>query len=88
MGATYLIVALSASVPGQTVLAILGSNRRNRLTWHECNFWRHGWNAVMITDTAFYRNPNYHEVTDTPDTLDYGRMAHVVTGVYAAVTSL
>ncbi|MDH3815901.1 MAG: M28 family peptidase, partial [Acidobacteriota bacterium] len=52
------------------------------------NFWKHGWNAVMITDTAFYRNPNYHEVTDTPDTLDYGRMAHVVTGVYAAVTSL
>jgi len=52
------------------------------------NFWRHGWNAVMITDTAFYRNPNYHLVSDTPDTLDYERMAHVVTGVYAAVTGL
>jgi len=52
------------------------------------NFWRHGWNAVMITDTAFYRNPNYHLVTDTPDTLDYERLAHVVTGVYAAVISL
>ena len=52
------------------------------------NFWRHGWKAVMITDTAFYRNPNYHQVTDTPDTLDYERMAHVVTGVYAAITTL
>jgi len=52
------------------------------------NFWRHGWKAVMITDTAFYRNPNYHEVTDTPDTLDYERMAQVVTGVYAAITTL
>ena len=52
------------------------------------NFWRHGWNAVMITDTAFFRNPNYHEITDTPDTLDYERLAHVVTGVYAAMTSL
>jgi hypothetical protein len=52
------------------------------------NFWREGWNAVMITDTAFYRNPNYHEPTDTPDTLDYDRMADVVTGVYAAVTTL
>jgi hypothetical protein len=52
------------------------------------NFWRHGWNAVMITDTAFYRNPNYHQITDTPDTLDYERMAHVVTGVYAAMTGL
>ncbi len=52
------------------------------------NFWNHGWNAVMITDTAFYRNPNYHQVTDTPDTLDYERMAQVVTGVYAAMTTL
>lgn len=52
------------------------------------NFWQRGWKAVMITDTAFYRNPNYHEPTDTPDTLDYERMAHVVTGVYAAITTL
>ena len=52
------------------------------------NFWRHGWDAVMVTDTAFYRNPNYHQVTDTPDTLDYERMAQVVTGVYVAITTL
>jgi len=38
---------------------------------YHLNFWRHGWNAVMITDTAFFRNPNYHQVTDTPETLDY-----------------
>lgn len=52
------------------------------------NFWQHDWKAVMITDTAFYRNPNYHKITDTPDTLDYERMAQVVTGVYAAITTL
>lgn len=52
------------------------------------NFWQQGWKAVMITDTAFYRNPNYHQPTDTPDTLDYERMADVVTGVYAAITTL
>ena len=52
------------------------------------NFWRHGWDAVMVTDTAFYRNPNYHQITDTPDTLDYKRMAQVVTGVYTAITTL
>lgn len=52
------------------------------------NFWAQGWKAVMITDTAFYRNPNYHQPTDTPDTLDYDRMADVVTGVYAAITTL
>ena len=52
------------------------------------NFWKHGWNAAMITDTAFFRNPNYHLVSDTPDTLDYERMAQVCTGVYAAMTTL
>ena len=35
---------------------------------------------MMITDTAPFRNDNYHESTDTPATLDYGRMARVVTG--------
>ncbi len=52
------------------------------------NFWGHGWNAVMITDTAFFRNPHYHQLTDTAETLDFERMAYVVTGVYAAMTTL
>jgi hypothetical protein len=39
----------------------------------------------MITDTAFYRNKNYHTIRDTAETLDYQRMAMVVQGVYAAV---
>ncbi len=52
------------------------------------NYWNEGYDAVMITDTAFYRNPNYHTFEDTPDTLDYQRMAQVVQGVYAAVTAL
>ncbi len=46
------------------------------------SFWEHGLPAVMVTDTAFYRNPNYHRPTDTPDTLDYRRMAGVVDGLY------
>ena len=29
------------------------------------SFWEHGLPAVMVTDTAFYRNPNYHRPTDT-----------------------
>lgn len=45
------------------------------------NYWEFGYNAVMITDTAFYRNPNYHEKTDTIDTLDFERMREVVKGV-------
>lgn len=49
------------------------------------NYWQAGYHAVMVTDTAFYRNPHYHTKQDTADTLDYGRMAMVVQGVYAAV---
>lgn len=52
------------------------------------NYWHAGHDAVMITDTAFYRNPNYHAATDTPDTLDYTRMAQVVDGVAGAVRAL
>jgi Zn-dependent M28 family amino/carboxypeptidase len=52
------------------------------------SYWAHGWPAVMITDTAMNRNGNYHEPTDTPDTLDYVRMAKVVEGVHSAVCAL
>jgi len=38
----------------------------------------------MVTDTAFMRNKNYHLAGDTYEKLDYGRMAQVVQGVYAA----
>ena len=48
------------------------------------NYWSHGWPAVMVTDTAFLRNPNYHTARDTADTLDYQRMARVVDGVFNA----
>lgn len=49
------------------------------------NYWARGWPAVMVTDTAFMRNPNYHTAADTPDTLDYDRMARVVEGLRAVV---
>jgi Zn-dependent M28 family amino/carboxypeptidase len=49
------------------------------------SYWARGWKAVMITDTAYLRNPNYHTARDTAATLDYARMAHVVDGVFGAV---
>ncbi len=52
------------------------------------SYWANGYNAVMITDTAFYRNLNYHTEQDTPEKLDYTRMAMVVEGVFAAVLEL
>jgi len=54
----------------------------------QLNYWHAGYSAVMITDSAFYRNRNYHTADDTPEKLDYKRMAMVVEGVYAAVTAL
>jgi Zn-dependent M28 family amino/carboxypeptidase len=52
------------------------------------SYWREGYPAVMVTDTAFYRNDWYHTERDTPDTLDYARMAEVVAGVRRAVVDL
>jgi Zn-dependent M28 family amino/carboxypeptidase len=52
------------------------------------SFWRQGYQGIMITDTAPFRNPNYHRPTDTPETLDYGRLARVVTGLEAVVADL
>jgi Zn-dependent M28 family amino/carboxypeptidase len=52
------------------------------------SYWAEGYRAVMITDTAFFRNPHYHEATDTWDRLDYERMAQVVQGVHCAVRAL
>ncbi|NOY44337.1 MAG: M20/M25/M40 family metallo-hydrolase [Deltaproteobacteria bacterium] len=51
-------------------------------------FWAMGWPAVMVTDTAFYRNPHYHRSTDTIDTLDFGAMAELVKGLVRAVRGL
>jgi len=44
-------------------------------------FWQQGYPAVMITDTAGFRNPHYHRHSDLPGTLDYDRMARAVTGL-------
>ena len=52
------------------------------------SFWDLGYPAVMITDTAFYRNKAYHTAADTADRLDYARMAQVVDGVFACVSAM
>ena len=52
------------------------------------SFWEFGYNAVMVTDTAFYRNRNYHKATDTIETIDFPKMAEVVKGVYNVLMDL
>lgn len=52
------------------------------------NYWKFGYDAVMLTNTAFYRNHQYHLAGDTVDRLDILRMSKVVDGLYRAIVQL
>lgn len=52
------------------------------------SFWQAGYPGVMVSDTAPFRYPHYHEPEDTPDKLDYERTARVVAGLEVVVTDL
>lgn len=52
------------------------------------SFWRQGYPAMMVTDTAFYRNAAYHSAADTPEKLNYPAMARVVEGLFHALRVL
>jgi Zn-dependent M28 family amino/carboxypeptidase len=54
---------------------------------HE-SFWAYGYAGVMVTDTAPFRYPHYHQVEDTPDKIDFERCARVVDGVEQVVRVL
>ncbi len=58
-----------------------------RLSDHS-TFWDHGFQALMITDTAFLRNPNYHLPSDRIETLDFEFMRKVAIGVYNSILEL
>lgn len=52
------------------------------------NYWKFNFDAMMITDTSFYRNRNYHSAGDTMETLDLTRMGKVIDGVYITFLAL
>jgi hypothetical protein len=58
-----------------------------RLSDHQ-TFWDNGFQALMVTDTAFLRNPNYHLPSDTKETLDYEFMRKVGIGIYHSIIAL
>lgn len=82
-GATRKVKALMS---GATELPVYSINAPSLIPGIDfsdhINYWYEGYPAIMITDTAFYRNQNYHRAGDTYDKLDYKRMAEVVQGVY------
>jgi len=51
-------------------------------------FWDEGYRALMLTDTAELRNPNYHRESDTPETLDYGFLQRATLAVVRAVEAM
>ena len=52
------------------------------------SFWRCGYPAIMITDTALFRYPYYHSSQDTPEKIDYYSLARVTHGVYRALSRM
>lgn len=74
-----LIDVQTISFPNSSGLSGLSDHR---------NYWNFGYSAVMINDTSFIRNPNYHEVSDTIETLDFPKMVAVINSVYHAIINL
>ena len=58
-----------------------------RLSDHLC-YWDEGYPAIMLTDTALFRNPNYHKHTDTVETLDFQAMASITENLVSAIQRL
>jgi Zn-dependent M28 family amino/carboxypeptidase len=82
-------VAGLKSVAGLPVEGLLapGAGRllpESRLSDHS-SFWDAGYPALMVTDTSFYRNPHYHQASDTPETLDYPFLEKVTAGICGGV---
>ena len=89
MGAGMLVRKIKRAMAEATSLPVYSINAPRLIPGVDfsdhLSYWREGYPAVMITDTAFYRNANYHTMWDTAERLDYQRMSQVVEGVYAAV---
>lgn len=52
------------------------------------SFWKDDYPALMITDTAVFRYPHYHRMSDVPDKIDYDRLARVTSGISLVVRDL
>jgi Zn-dependent M28 family amino/carboxypeptidase len=92
LGEARLTRRVKRAMQGATTLDVYSMNAPTWVTGIDFSdhrsYWAHGYPAIMVTDTAFYRNDRYHTARDTPDSLDYGRMAEVVRGVHRAVLML
>jgi hypothetical protein len=80
---------VKAAMQQATALPVYSINAPSVLTGIDfsdhLSYWNEGFVGMMVTDTAFFRNEAYHTEHDTPDRLDYERMAQVVVAVAKAV---
>lgn len=77
-----------AKVSGFPVQSIAAPAIVPGVSWSDhLAFWRHGFKAFMITDTAFYRYPYYHTAEDTPDKLDYLSFAKMANGLFLMLSA-
>ncbi len=87
-----IVRKIKALMKGATDLPVFSVNAPKFITGIDFsdhrNYWTYGYNAVMITDTAFYRNKEYHKPGDTADRLNYEQMAKTVIQVFEAVKGL
>jgi len=73
---------LSLAVPGNGQIA--PDLRRS----DHAHFWDAGYEALMLTDGANFRNPNYHQPSDTLGTIDFQFMTNVIKAVVATAANL
>jgi low affinity Fe/Cu permease len=52
------------------------------------NYWKFGYSALMVTNTAFFRNSNYHQISDRLPTLDLAKMGLTIDGVYRTIINI
>lgn len=71
------VPVVGLAIPQELPLDAIGQLSPHLLRSDHAPFWKKIIPAVMWTDTSEFRNPNYHQPTDTPDTLDYEFMAEV-----------
>ena len=82
-------VEVFASVTDFPVQSIATLSLVPGVSWSDhLAFWRHGYKAFMVTDTAFYRYPYYHTAEDTPDKLDYVPFAEMANGLFLMLCRL
>jgi len=91
--AAHLLPSLSTGMGTHVNTKALPVPRRGeqmpsvRLSDHS-PFWDAGYNAMMVTDTSFMRNPHYHNETDTIETLDLPFLIAVIDGLELALGGL